>query len=99
MSIGLAAAAIAIGLAALTAPANSRHHPAPATTTTSIDLGTGGRLAYPAAVILPDGLAQAIGERRTLAEGSCPSGRATSWADVDEGGNVAGIETACTDGP
>lgn len=50
---------------------------------------------YPARIELPSELAQAIGKARADFATACPGGTSYAWAQVDEGGRVVDIATAC----
>lgn len=100
--LALAASVTIIGAAALTGP--NRHpatKPAPAHHTASSSTPSSSAavtLAYPTVIQIPDQLAQAIGQARTNTASTCPSGKATGWAEVEENGHTA-IYAACVAGP
>lgn len=94
--IGLCVAASALGVVWARGPHASHAStplavvsaPAPAPVTVS----------WPSTIILPDQLAQAIGQARVNTAAGCHPHKAQAWAEIDENGHVLGMYAACASG-
>lgn len=55
-------------------------------------------VSWPSTIILPDQLAQAIGQARENTAPGCHPHKAQAWAEIDENGHVLGMYAACASG-